>query len=149
VRRFLRIAKVTRRALGWWFFAEDLCSQLAAPQTDVDASDRQFQRLLQSSWLWKLGERGSTAFEVAWVESRLRSWVRPLLREGSLDPSVGLRVVAWIMTVSAVTTLVVQALRRSGIEPLGWSVPAAVATASLVTFFAAGLISRVNVSGGE
>jgi hypothetical protein len=140
------VSRRFRRAFNWWFFAEYVCSRLSTPSTDVGASDRQFERLLEDSRLWSFGARRGASLQAAWSESQLRSWMRAATRGWSPEPAVRLRVVGWIMAVGAVTTVLVQTLRPSRMDPLGWTLPAAIASSGVVVSFAAGRIARATNS---
>jgi len=62
----------------WWRAAERVCAALAAPQTDIAASDRDVEALLRESWLWRRGESFSARIGAAWRDSTCRRVVRAI-----------------------------------------------------------------------
>jgi hypothetical protein len=124
---------VSRRAFGWWFLAEDICDQLTLPRTDVEAADRQFERLLLESFVWSFGDRIARKVRASWLDSTLRSVAGTIAMDGALSERLlALRVLGCVTTVAAVTTLGAQALVAGRLEPLSWALPLAVAIGGVV-----------------
>ena len=136
-----------KRAFGWWLVAEDICIRLTMPPTDVAASDRQFERLLRESWLWSSAENLAGKIRGAWLDSRFRSWTVRVRDDGPADPAgtvLALYAVAWVMRISAMTTLAVQWVKPAGIDPLSWCVPVAVGIGGLILPWVASRIPQAT-----
>jgi hypothetical protein len=136
---------VFRRAFGWWFLAEDVCRQLTFPRTDVDATDRQFERLLLESSLWSFGDRIARNVRAGWLDSKLRSVTHTFVRDGKLsEPVPALQFLGCMMTIAAVTTLGAQTFVAGRLEPLGWAAPLIVAIGGVVLSRIASRIREVG-----
>jgi hypothetical protein len=123
---------VRRHVFGWWFLAEAAVDALTAPRTDISASDRKCERLLLDSALWSFGDRAARQIRAAWLHSGVRrSMETQSGRWPASDPIQLLHAIGWVMTVSAVTTLGLQAFGALR-ERLGWAVPVAVAAGGLM-----------------
>jgi hypothetical protein len=141
---------VGRRALGWWFFAEDVGARLTTPRVDVSKSDRPVDRLVLESRLGRLGARAALTIRTSWSDSRCRarlSAIESVWR--SADMVVTLRATGWIMMVSAATTLILQPFGSLGDEGTTRILPMGVATAGLTLSWLAGRLSSRTGGGGS
>jgi hypothetical protein len=136
---------VATPVLGWWLLAERFCSQLAMPRIDPHATDRQIERLLTESSLLSSGEGAARRIQTAWSDSMIRSWTRKAAGDwASSDRAARLRATGFMLAVSALTTLAIQALGPRHFEPLGWMFPTAVAIGGSVLSWVANRMAAVG-----
>ena len=135
---------VTRtRQLGWWRLAEAAVASLAAPRTDVAASDRQADQLFHSSSLFAAGRACGAVVGAAWRHSITRDVVYRIERE-AIPPSGPQRVraVAALATIAVIVSLMLQLVTPGAIGPLNWALPAAAAACALAALVCADPIAR-------
>jgi hypothetical protein len=141
---------VGKRALGWWFFAEDVGARLTTPRVDVRGSDRLVDRLVLESWLGRSGARVALTIRSSWLDSRSRARFCAIERVWrSADTVVTLRATGWIMIVSAATTLVLQPFGSLGDDGTTRLLPIGVAAAGLTLSWLAGRVSNRTAGGGS
>jgi hypothetical protein len=95
--------------------------------------DRDVERLFAESRLGWLGRRAAQAVRASWLDSRCRSWITAFAADWRpLGIGMALRAAGWLAIVAAATTLIVQRLGGTRVEPSTSVLPVVVAAGGLV-----------------
>jgi hypothetical protein len=115
---------VTNRLVGWWTFAERVCSRLTTSDVSSQTADRSAERLLRDSWLWSGGGRIVSYVQAAWRDSFSRSLTRAVVTDWrGAGPGIALRAIGWTMTIAAITAVIVQIVGAATVERLTLAMP--------------------------
>jgi hypothetical protein len=123
--------------MGWWRFARLALSALTTPRADTAACDRAMEQLARDSRLGGALHRASWTIRAAWLDSRVcataAAWaadVKPLRMRG------------WVIVVTGVTVLALNAVKPTPVGPLSALVPSLVIVAGVLVILMAGPLSR-------
>jgi len=128
--------------MGWWRFTRSALEGLTRPRADVDACDRDVERLAHDSRLGAALHRASRTIDSAWDSSLLRRELAAIAADLSPSAAIGWRMSGWIAVVAGVTILALDAIKPVPIGPLSWLLPSAIAVAGAVTMMLAALLAR-------
>jgi len=131
------------RVFRWWTFAQGVVSALTTPRTDVEASDREVERLVRGSQIAMAVEWLAGRVRRAWADSAVHRVAEPI--RASLLPAdhpTRVRLAGVIMTIAFAVATLLQRLEPTPLGPLSWILPVAAAGASIVVACAAGPIAR-------
>src|SRR5437899_8175733 len=112
--------------------AEAAVACLAAPRTDVAASDDHVERLFRASAVFAAGRACSAVVAAACGDSTTRAAMSRIERE-AIPPSGPQRVraVAALAAIAVIASLTLQLVTPGAIGPLNWVLPVAVAACAL------------------
>jgi hypothetical protein len=128
--------------MGWWLFTRSALEGLTRPRADVDACDRDVERLAHDSRLGAALHRCSRTVDAAWHSSLLRREAAAVIAELSPSAVAGWRMSGWIAVVAGGTILGLDAIKPIPVGPLSWLLPSAIVLAGLVTMMLAATLAR-------
>src|SRR5438552_918968 len=121
---------MTVRLFGWWTFAQAVASALTTPPTDIDASDRDVERLVRGSQIAVTAEWLADRVRRAWADStvhRVSEPIRASLWPG--DRPTRVRLAGVVMTIAFAVAALLQWLEPTPLGPLSWILSVAAAGA--------------------
>ena len=128
--------------MGWWLFTRSALEGLTRPRADVDACDRDVERLAHDSRLGAALHMTSRTVDAAWNSSLFRGGLSAIAAELSPSAAIGWRMSGWIAVVAGATILGLDAIKPTPIGPLSWLLPSAIVFAGLVTMLLAAPLAR-------
>ena len=130
--------------MGWWLFTRSALEGLTRPRADVDACDRDIERLAHDSRLGAALHAASRAVEAAWDGSLARRELSALAAQLAPTAAIGWRMSGWIAVVAGGTILGLDALKPVPIGPLSWLLPSVIVFAGALTMMFAAPLARAS-----
>lgn len=128
--------------MGWWFFTKSALEGLTQPRADIDACDRDIERLAYDSRIGAALHAASRAIEAAWSGSFARRELSAVAAQVAPTAAIGWRMSGWIAVVAGGTILGLDAIKPVPIGPLSWLLPSVIVFAGALTMILAGPLAR-------